>query len=220
MRAALPNAFLFSLTGTPINKADKNTFWAFGAKEDEGGYLSRYTYQDSLRDGATLPLHFESRLVDIHIDKESIDRLFAEFQEASALDDLQADALSGKSARTNAFLRARAEQGLIVSIEFVKELCKIAAETVQAEKDLVEEVQEKTPKAALTELKTEQTPAVVARVVTDIDEIVIVLFPSWQTSTQGKQEVHKALRKALLKYRLHTDQVLFERTYGYINEYY
>src|SRR5690606_34032478 len=46
MRAALPNAFLFGLTGTPINKADKNTFWAFGAEEDEGGYMSRYTFQD------------------------------------------------------------------------------------------------------------------------------------------------------------------------------
>lgn len=33
MRAALPNAFLFGLTGTPVNKADKNTFWAFGAEE-------------------------------------------------------------------------------------------------------------------------------------------------------------------------------------------
>ena len=31
MRAALPNAFLFGLTGTPVNKADKNTFWAFGS---------------------------------------------------------------------------------------------------------------------------------------------------------------------------------------------
>ena len=37
MRAALPNAFLFGLTGTPVNRADKNTFWAFGAEEDQGG---------------------------------------------------------------------------------------------------------------------------------------------------------------------------------------
>ena len=35
MRAALPNAFLFGLTGTPVNRADKNTFWAFGAEEDK-----------------------------------------------------------------------------------------------------------------------------------------------------------------------------------------
>ncbi|MEK7326436.1 MAG: HsdR family type I site-specific deoxyribonuclease, partial [Chloroflexota bacterium] len=39
MRGALPNAFLFGLTGTPINRADRNTFWAFGADEDERGYL-------------------------------------------------------------------------------------------------------------------------------------------------------------------------------------
>ena len=50
MRAALPNAFLFGLTGTPVNKADKNTFWAFGAEEDKGGYMSRYTFHDSIRD--------------------------------------------------------------------------------------------------------------------------------------------------------------------------
>jgi type I restriction enzyme, R subunit len=37
MRQALPNAFLFGLTGTPINKRDRNTFWAFGAAEDEQG---------------------------------------------------------------------------------------------------------------------------------------------------------------------------------------
>jgi type I restriction enzyme R subunit len=44
MREALPNAFLFGLTGTPINRADKNTFWAFGADEDEKGYMNRYSF--------------------------------------------------------------------------------------------------------------------------------------------------------------------------------
>src|SRR5207247_9096978 len=42
MREALPNAFLFGLTGTPINRADRNTFSAFGADADERGYMSRY----------------------------------------------------------------------------------------------------------------------------------------------------------------------------------
>ena len=37
-------------------------------------------------------------------------------------------------------LRDKAEQGLITSIEFVKELCKIAKETLQAEKELIEEI--------------------------------------------------------------------------------
>src|SRR5262249_25657407 len=34
MRGTLPKAFFFGLTGTPINKADRNTFWTFGAEED------------------------------------------------------------------------------------------------------------------------------------------------------------------------------------------
>ncbi len=77
MREALPNAFLFGLTGTPINKRDRNTFWAFGADEDEQGYMSRYSFQESIRDKATLPLHFEAVDVRLHIDKDAIDEAYS-----------------------------------------------------------------------------------------------------------------------------------------------
>ena len=568
MRAALPNAFLFGLTGTPVNKADKNTFWAFGSEGDEGGYMSRYTFHDSIRDNATLPLHFEPRLVDVHVDKETIDKAMADFKESQTLSDEEADALNQKSAKMAAFLKSpervskivediashykekvaphgfkamivtpdrhacaqykeqldkyfpkeasrvvistsandpfefkqkwgidksqqekivekfcdptsetkfiivtaklltgfdapvlqtmyldksikdhtllqaicrtnrlypnknfgrivdyfgvfndaakalqfdeksiqkvitnlselreklptavkealshfkgvdrkiegfegleaaqnaikndeakdafakdfkflsklweslspdntldlyqkdykwlsqvfesvrppvgnigkllwftlgalttklihdnvhvgevhqldefvmdadviedifnnpdpknakilekilikrfkkhggdprfkklserledlrnKAEQGLITSIEFVKELCKIARETLQAEKKIQVELQEKSPKAALTdlflELKTDSTPAVVERIVNDIDAIVrVVRFPGWQKTNAGEREVQKSLRKELLKYKLHKDQILFERAYSYIKEYY
>jgi type I restriction enzyme R subunit len=76
MREALPNAFLFGLTGTPINRADKNTFWAFGADEDEKGYMSRYSFQESIRDKATLPLHFEAPEVKLKINKAAIDEAY------------------------------------------------------------------------------------------------------------------------------------------------
>jgi type I restriction enzyme R subunit len=76
MREALPNAFLFGLTGTPINRADRNTYWAFGADEDEKGYMSRYSFQDSIRDKATLPLHFEAPEVRLKIDKAAIDEAY------------------------------------------------------------------------------------------------------------------------------------------------
>ncbi len=567
MRAALPNAFLFGLTGTPVNKADKNTFWAFGSEEDKGGYMSRYTFHDSIRDEATLPLHFEPRLVDVHVDKEALDKAFEEFKDSAALTDEEADELNKKSAKMSAFLKSpervekivkdiadhfkakvaphgfkamivtpdrhacvqykqeldkyfpyeasrvvisttanddyefkqkwaidktqqekiveeyndatselkfiivtaklltgfdapicqtmyldkslkdhtllqaicrtnrlypqktfgcivdyfgvfddaakalefdelsvkqvitnlgelrsrlpqamadalrhfegvdrtlegfegleaaqnaintdekkdafakdfkylaklweslspdnildvynqdykwlaqvfesvkpasdnvgkmlwlalgaqttqlihdnihvgevhtleefvldadvienifnnpdpkkveqlekdlikrfkkhsgaefkklserlealrdKAEKGLISSIEFVKELCAIAKDTVKAEKELEEELQGMSPKAALTELflelKTDETPAVVERIVTDIDAIVrVVNFPGWQDTIGGEREVQKSLRKALLKYKLHKDQVLFDRAYAYIREYY
>jgi type I restriction enzyme R subunit len=87
MRTALPNAFLFGLTGTPINKIDRNTFWAFGAEEDKQGYLSRYTFEQSIRDKATLPLHFEPHMLNYHIDTEAIEAEFAQMTDQLTADD-------------------------------------------------------------------------------------------------------------------------------------
>jgi type I restriction enzyme R subunit len=97
MRAALPNAFFFGLTGTPINRRDRNTFYAFGADEDEHGYMSRYGFEESIRDGATLPLHFEPRLVELHIDKAAIDAAYEEL--TGELSDLDRDTLSKAAAK-------------------------------------------------------------------------------------------------------------------------
>ena len=77
MRTALPRAFFFGLTGTPINRVDKNTFATFGATEDRNIYLSKYSFSDSIRDGATLPLEFEPVPVDLKVDKEKLDAEFA-----------------------------------------------------------------------------------------------------------------------------------------------
>ncbi len=70
-------------------------------------------------------------------------------------------------------------------------------------------------------MRTDETPAVVERIVNDIDEIVkIVRFPGWQTTISGEREVQKSLRKTLLKYQLHKEEELFEKAYQYIKEYY
>ncbi len=76
MRLALPNAFFFGLTGTPINRLDHNTFRTFGAVEDRSGYMSRYSFADSVRDKATLPLHFEPVPVKLHVKQSVIDEEF------------------------------------------------------------------------------------------------------------------------------------------------
>lgn len=104
MRNALPNAFLFGLTGTPINKADKNTFWAFGAEQDTAGYMSRYTFQESIRDNATLPLHFEPRLPNYHIRKEDLDIAFKEL--TNDLSEEDRNTLSQKATNMNVFLKS------------------------------------------------------------------------------------------------------------------
>ncbi|WP_031102337.1 type I restriction endonuclease subunit R [Streptomyces sp. NRRL S-146] len=106
MREALPNAFLFGLTGTPINRRDRNTFLWFGSQEDEGGYLSRYSMHDSIRDGATLPLHFEPRLSEIHIEEDSINAAFEELAEEHDLTEADKITLSKKAASIEALIRA------------------------------------------------------------------------------------------------------------------
>jgi type I restriction enzyme R subunit len=122
-------------------------------------------------------------------------------------------------------LRERFEQGLINSVEFLKNLLQLAKETLEAEQEVDPEDEQSKAKAALTELflevKTDKTPVIVERIVADIDEVVrVVRFPSWQQTVAGEREVQKALRGVLLKYKLHKDQDLFDRAYAYIKQYY
>lgn len=122
-------------------------------------------------------------------------------------------------------LRLKHEQGVLLSQEFLKQLLALATDVVEAESQVPEEVVEDRGKAALTELfesvKNAETPLIVERVVADIDDIVrLVRFPGWQQTSQGEREVQKALRKSLLKYKLHTDQDLFDQAYAYIVQYY
>lgn len=111
MRDALPNAFLFGLTGTPINKRDRNTFWAFGADEDEQGYMSRYSFQDSIRDKATLPLHFEAVDVKLHINKDAIDEAYS--QMTDELSELDRDELAKRAAKMAVLIKAPARVNAI-----------------------------------------------------------------------------------------------------------
>src|SRR5205814_1289186 len=112
MREALPNAFLFGLTGTPINRIDRNTFYAFGATEDAHGYLSRYRFEESIRDGATKELHFEPRLIEMHIDSKAIDEAYRSL--TGNLSDIERDQLT----------RAAAKLGVLVKApERVKAIC-------------------------------------------------------------------------------------------------
>lgn len=102
MRTALPNAFFFGLTGTPINKRDKNTFKCFGADEDTSGYMSKYTFQDSIDDGATLELIFKEVPVEMHLDETKLQTDFNDMVAENDLTDEEADQLT-KNTKVEAF---------------------------------------------------------------------------------------------------------------------
>ncbi|MEQ9097107.1 MAG: hypothetical protein RIE32_12680 [Phycisphaerales bacterium] len=112
-----------------------------------------------------------------------------------------------------------------MSIDFLKALLDLAKDVVRMERETPEEEEIDQGRTALTELFEEarngETPIMVKRVVDDIDEIVrAIRFDGWQDTHAGEREVKIALRKTLLKYKLHQDNELFERAYGYIREYY
>lgn len=112
MRLALPNAFFFGLTGTPINKRDHNTFAAFGEEEDEGGYMSRYTFQNSVDDGATLELKFKTVPVEMHLNE---DQLQKEFDELT--DQISEDEKNELTKRTNV-------EAFFTADKRINEICK------------------------------------------------------------------------------------------------
>lgn len=70
MRLAMPNATYIGFTGTPIDKDDKSTFRTFGT------YIDKYTIEQAVEDGATVPIFYEARMADLHVQGETIDQLF------------------------------------------------------------------------------------------------------------------------------------------------
>jgi type I restriction enzyme R subunit len=72
MRDALPNATYIGFTGTPIEGTDVNTLAVFGQ------YVDIYDISQSVADGATVKIYYESRLAKVNLDEEGR-RLIAEF---------------------------------------------------------------------------------------------------------------------------------------------
>jgi type I restriction enzyme R subunit len=73
MRDALPNASFIGFTGTPIELTDKNTRAVFG------DYISIYDIQRAVEDGATVPIYYESRMVNLDLAENEGDLLDQEF---------------------------------------------------------------------------------------------------------------------------------------------
>lgn len=112
MRTALPNAFFFGLTGTPINRNDHNTFAAFGAQEDKHGYISKYTFQNSVEDGATLELNFQTVPVSMHLNEEQLQKEFDELTDQISEED------------KNELVRRTSVEAFFTAQERINEVCK------------------------------------------------------------------------------------------------
>jgi len=105
MRAALPNARYFGLTGTPINYGGRDTFDLFGDPDDPDRTLSEYSMERSIHDGASVPVHVEPRMVAWQLDSESLDAEFAEMAAAENLTEDERDKLVRRVGRAATIVR-------------------------------------------------------------------------------------------------------------------
>ncbi|MBI2152758.1 MAG: HsdR family type I site-specific deoxyribonuclease [Candidatus Rokubacteria bacterium] len=106
--AALPNATMVGFTGTPIDKIayGKGTFKVFG-KDDEKGYLDKYSIAESIEDGTTLPLHYTVAPNDIRVPREQLEREFFDLVEAEGVSDIEElNKILDRAVNLKAFLKA------------------------------------------------------------------------------------------------------------------
>jgi type I restriction enzyme R subunit len=96
LRDALPNASYIGFTGTPIEKEDKSTPAVFG------GYIDIYDIKQSVDDGATVPISYESRLVKIKLNEQTTKKLDKEISNISDATEEQIEQAKKKTATIDA----------------------------------------------------------------------------------------------------------------------
>ncbi len=83
MRAALPKALFLAFTGTPLIAGEERT------KDVFGDYVSIYDFQQSVEDGATVPLFYENRTPELDLVNPNLNEDIYALIEAAELDPQQ-----------------------------------------------------------------------------------------------------------------------------------
>lgn len=73
IRNALPNATYIGFTGTPISLKDRST------REVFGDYIDVYDMTQAVEDGATRPVYYESRVIKLKLDQDTLQMIDAEY---------------------------------------------------------------------------------------------------------------------------------------------
>ncbi len=93
MRTALPNAGFLAFTGTPLIAGEQKTRQVFG------DYVSIYDFQESVEDGATVPLYYENRIPELQLSNENFNEDMERLLEEAELDEQQEAKLDKEFAR-------------------------------------------------------------------------------------------------------------------------
>ena len=71
---SLPNASYIGFTGTPISTKDRDTVEVFG------DYIDIYDMTQAVNDGATCPVYYESRVINLNLDDATLQALDDEYE--------------------------------------------------------------------------------------------------------------------------------------------
>ena len=83
VRDALPNASFIGFTGTPIEQRDRSTPAVFGK------YVDIYDIEQAIKDGATVPIYYSSRLAKLDLKPEERPRIDEEFEEVTEGEEVE-----------------------------------------------------------------------------------------------------------------------------------
>jgi len=73
VRDSLPHASFIGFTGTPINEKDRST------REIFGNYIDVYDMTQAVEDGATRPVYYESRVINLGLNEDVLKKIDAEY---------------------------------------------------------------------------------------------------------------------------------------------
>ena len=162
IRDAFPHATFVGFTGTPVEQTDKNTPAVFG------GYIDIYDIAQAVKDGATVPLYYESRLVKVDLDakgKQLLDELD---------DDLQYEDFSATQ-------KAKANQTKIEAVVGSTKRLKTIAE------DIITHFEQR----QMANRGKGMIVTMTRRIAADLYENIVKLRPDWHSETlhDGKIKV-------------------------------
>ena len=107
--AALPDATMIGFTGTPIDKTayGKGTFKIFG-KEDDKGYLDKYSIKESIEDKTTLPLNYALASNDMRVPEKELEKEFLSLVEAEGVSEIdELNKILDKAVNLKSFLKSK-----------------------------------------------------------------------------------------------------------------
>ncbi len=167
LRDALPKASFIGFTGTPIEKEDRDTKKVFGE------YIDVYDIAQAVKDGATVPISYESRLVKIKMDDDIISEIDADISKISNATEDQIQKAKQRNAQVSA---------VVGHPERVSDIAKDIVEHFEARQKVFE------GKAIVV--------AMTRKIAVDLYDKIVKLRPSWHKNDLKKGKIKVVMTSA------------------------